>query len=371
MFSTIKIEPKQLSFAKLDEQFGDFFNKRALLPMSKLFSITYDSPEYIQAVGSTFPSQSLAFVHMCMYGYNQKYQRPFLKFVMRSTREKPTEAMFREIFGMSTETMAIEMRGYVEGGHYKYVTYKTDGLPSMPALELRPATDAEMGRIKGDALRLANRLDDARLELLSPVLRGESDPRLLASIAELELKQNNLVPARKYFESAAKAEVDLPGPYVHLAQLRYDEALKAAGADGKFTPAQVASVLTPLFTARKLAPRRGDLYTLIADTWEHSATPPSAQNLQVLDEGVQAFPSDMNLVYKDAALKIRNHISENAAALVDYGLQVAATEPAEKSRFEALKAELPPAPPTAAPTSAAAAPANGKTAPASTAKAKP
>ena len=49
-----------------------------------------------------------------------------------------------------------------------------------------------------------------------------------------------------------------------------------AGAGGGLDSAQVAAVLTPLFTAMKQPPPLAEVYALVADTWAASAAPPLA-----------------------------------------------------------------------------------------------
>ncbi len=134
-----------------------------IMPMEKLFAVAYDSPLLKpggkdNATSPGWRTQATAFVHLCLYGERGKYRLPFLKFVGRSYHEPVSEALFTECFGVSYKEMALRIRGYTEFTNYIGTTIKaTDGGMLYPAdpINLRPANDAEIGRIKGETYRCA------------------------------------------------------------------------------------------------------------------------------------------------------------------------------------------------------------------------
>src|SRR5688572_4105735 len=89
LFSSIEFQKKWVSFAMIGDGFGgertgDFnrlLSRRAILPMAELLA---DPP---RRKGTFWNAQAYAFVHMCLYGRNQKYQRAFIQFVTRLSRE--------------------------------------------------------------------------------------------------------------------------------------------------------------------------------------------------------------------------------------------------------------------------------------------
>src|SRR5688572_10439590 len=237
------------------EKTGDFnrlLHRRGLLPMAELLA---DPP---RRRGTFWNAQAYAFVHMCLYGRNQKYQRPFLRFVTRLDREPLSEALFKECFNMSYKNMELELRGYIGFTDYKYMQFaakKGQSLPDPPPFDLRDAPDAVVGRIKGEALRLGGHGADARMALIAPYVRGERDPRLLAALGLDEALAGNDDRARKFLEAAASAKTDRARAYLELARLRLKETrAKPAAPNGQLNETQVTAVLTPLFTARKTPP---------------------------------------------------------------------------------------------------------------------
>jgi hypothetical protein len=340
-FSSMKVNEKTITYAKLDKEFLKFFNSRAMLSLPKLFAVSYDSPDFQQSIGSTFSSQALAFVHFGMFGYKMRYQKAFFEFLDHVTRgETITEPMFKKIFGMSYNSMEVSLRTYVEGGLYRYVVApKKVSFPPVPAFDLHAATDAEAGRIKGETLRLEKRYDDARIEMISPIMRKHGDARLLGSLGVLDYEEHNLVSAHKFLDEAVAARVDDPAPYIALARLRMEDAL-GNEQQSTLNPIQLRNVLTPLFAARSLNQPCVEIYSLIAEAWGRAQTAPTQENLSVLDEGLLAFPRNTDLLYKVTALKVHYGFNDEARGLVDVGLKIS-HDATIHNRFEQLKATLP------------------------------
>jgi hypothetical protein len=247
--------------------------------------------------------------------------------------------------------MGITMRGYIQMTSYKIAglqTPKGQKIPEPPPVTLREATEAEIGRIKGETLILAGHKPAARLALIAPYIRGERDPALLASIGLIERLLNDDVKARKFLEAASAAKAVRPRAYLELARLRYAEAIAQPAAEGKLDATQTASVLTPLFTARSQPPPMPEVYELIGQAWSSCALTPSAAHLAVLDEGVRLFPRNLSLIYTNAALKVKAGLVAEALSVITLGQRLS-TDATMRTKFEALKASLPATTPPPAP----------------------
>lgn len=330
--------------ASEDRDFNAALLKRRLLEMAELFAVTHDSPEAKSPIAGTWAKQAYAFVHWGLYGDLGKHQKEFLTFLRRLDREPISEALFKECFKKSYRDMLFELRSYIESTNYKIAgvqAEKGEKLPSPPPLELREATEAEVGRIKGDTLRLAGHPVEARKAMTTPYIRGERDPALLAALGLLERADNDEARARKFLEAAALGKAARPRAYLELARLRFtDAAAKPAAASDRFSAEQTAAVLTPLFAARTQPPPLAEVYELIAQAWSRSVVTPGADHLTVLDEGVRMFPRNAGLVYTAATQKIRAGLVVEAGQLITLGLKVASDD-AMRTKFETLKASLP------------------------------
>lgn len=363
-----------------DRDFPAALRRRALMPMQKFFEVQHDSPEATNTLGNNrWGKQAYAFVHLCLYGYKGKYQKQFTTFLQRSAREPVTEQMFKECFRfskgkgkdgqetfreMSYKDMLMEIRSYCDFTVYDAKYYKATGKEDLivkPApVELRDATQSEIGRIKGEALVLAGHDKPARTELIAPYQRGERDADLLAALGLYDRAHEEPERGRKFLEAAFAAKTKRPDAGLELARIRYADALaKPAGAGGRFSAAQTTAILEPLLAVRRSPPHMPALYDLVADTWVRSEAKPKRDDVLVMIDGAQLFPTRMKLIFVAAGFAADVNELQSAHALADHGIKYT-PDPAGKKRFEELKAGFPPAPPSAEPPPAAKQPAATK-----------
>ncbi len=343
LFAATEFDRKTIVFAQIGDGFGaekigDFnrmLHQRALMPLGEMLS-----PQP-RTRGTFWAAQCYCFVHYCLYGLNKKNQQAFIRYVYRLNDEEPTEALFKECFGKTYNQFALELRGHIgftAGKKIEFRAKKGQELPEPPPVALAPGSDADVGRIKGEVLRLGGHGAAARNHLIAPYVRGERDPRLLAALGLDEKLAGQDARARKFLEAAAAAKVNRARAYVELARLRLDEA-RAGAKDGKvqLTVEQVGAVLTPLFTARQQPPPMAEVYSLIAETWAVSALPPQEEHLAVVLEGVVRFPRDMPLLLQATLLAAKRGFFERARELSQRGTKLA-REPGDKDRFASLAA---------------------------------
>jgi len=346
LFGGIDFSRKWITFAQIGDGFGaekigDFnriLAQRALMPFPQMLA-----PNGPRARTRDWKAQSYAFVHMCLYGVNRKYQRGFIQFITRLGQEPLSEPMFKECFNKSYKEMALELRGYLQFAVYNAMRFeakKGQELPAPPPVEFRDAADADVGRIKGEVLRLGGHGEAARNTLIAPYVRGERDPRLLAALGLDELQAGRKERARKFLEAAAQAKVVRARAHLELARLRYDEAREAPGAPGgQLDAQQVGAVLTLLATAIKQPPPLAEAYALLADTWTHSAVPPTAEHLGTVIEGIRRFPRDTSLLMQATLLATKRGFPAEAKALAERGVKIS-RDNAEQERFRLLAAAM-------------------------------
>lgn len=330
-----------------DRDFNAALQHKALVPMSKFFAVTHDAPEAMNPLGNnTWAKQAYAFVHLCLYGKGGRYQKAFATFLARATKEPVTEAMFKEAFKIGYKDMQLELSSYIDFTVYSHqeINFKGEGLPLPPAVVLRDATLAEIGRIKGEALVLAGHQDTAHTEFIAPYIRGQNDPQLLASLGLSEHAGGQDDRARKFLEAAIAAKVVRPRAYLELARLRYAEGLAHPGGEGgKLSGDQTSAVLAPLLTAQTQPPPMFEIPELLAEAWVHSAVKPRREDVAVLIEAVRQFPARLRLLFQTAGLCAEAGENDKALQMVEFGLKIA---PDAKTRapFEEMKSRLSAAP---------------------------
>lgn len=327
-----------------DQQFNVALSRRALMPLGQMFAVAADSPEARNPLGNNrWAKQCYAFVHLCLYGDGKRWQKPFAQFLVRTANTPPTEAIFQECFGISYRQMLTRLRGYIGFTNHEYQRFVLKGGEKFtaPPPELSSATEAQIARLKGDALRLGGHREPAHNAYRAAYIRGEREPRLLAALGVEEVAVGRVDRGRKLLEAAAQSGIDRPSAYVELAKLRLAEASAApAGADGKLSPAQVAAVLEPLMAAQRRQPPLPETFGLAATTWLAAEVTPSREQLRALDSGIVQFPRYTALVLNAVELNVRAGAPEHAARLARHGLQVA-PDAESRTRFEAWVAKLP------------------------------
>ncbi|WP_146180172.1 hypothetical protein [Opitutus sp. ER46] len=346
-----------------DRDFNNALARRALMPMDRLFALSHEAVEAQNPLGNNvWAKQCYAFVHMCLFGEHGKWRKPFSAFLLRSTREPVTEALFKECFKMSYKDMAMQLRGYIQFTAYEAQIYRAKDRSSFlttAKVELRDATPAEIGRIKGNTKQLAGRTEDARTELIAPYIRGDRDPQLLAALGLIEHAAGKPDRARRFLTAAVAGKCSDPEAYLQLARYLYADALAAPGAkDNRFSPEQVQAITQPLLAGRVLPPPMAASYELLAETLLRSGTPPTEEQLVPLVQGVQIFSHRLKLVYQTATLCRDAGLDEVAHRLTDFGVKNGRDE-ASRSNFQRLKASLRPLP---TPPAAGSGPANAPTA---------
>jgi tetratricopeptide (TPR) repeat protein len=331
-----------------DRPFNVALKRRALIPLDRFFAVATDSPEAQNPLGNNrWAKQAYAFVHLCLYGEGGRYQKSFAQFIQRLGSEPHSEKLFQECFHTDYRGMLTTLRGYIEFTAHTYKTYKLKpgGRPlGGPPVTLRDATQAEIGRIKGDAQRLAALPDRALATYRLAYARGERDPALLAALGSAELAAGHSDRASPILETAAKSRLPLPSHFVALARTRLAAAqAKPAGPHARLDDTQLASVLDPLFQARQLRPPLPETYDTIAEAWLAAATPPKADHLAVLVEGLRLFPRHNPQFHRLAELYARAGDQATATSLAQAGLRLAPDD-AAKARYQQLLASLSPAP---------------------------
>ncbi|MDI1248008.1 MAG: hypothetical protein PSV13_03910 [Lacunisphaera sp.] len=272
----------------------------------------------------------------------------FWRFAYEAGRSRASEALFRECFQRTYDEALRELQAYLRVAATRPVDIGLPGLhqsSELRRLKLRPATEAEVARLKGNYERMeANRLKadhpklaqqyegEARRTLKRGLKATDHDPQLRGILGLLEFDAGNLAEARPHLEAAAAANLAGTHALLALARLRLDEERARLPADAKLSAAALEQVLTPLFAARERRPSVVDVYLLIAEAWGLSATPPTRGNLSVLIEGTEFFPHDPTLLLRAAKLHARNGFTTETVVLAELGMKTSG-DPAAKARF--------------------------------------
>ena len=329
---------RQSDYAPLLIPLGEFFTGMAPDPVA-----SPDAYQRWQAQAALLVRWALVAEKKVPFG-----AEAFWRFAYEAGRAHTSEAHFRERFQRTYGEAMLELQAYLRVAVTRPVDIGLPGLhqsSELRRLKLRPASEAEVARLKGNFERMeANRLrvklpklaqqyeGDARRTLQRGLKATDHDPQLRGILGLLEFDAGNTVEARPHLEAAASAGQAGTHALIALAKLRLDEECARLPADAKLPVAALEHVLTPIFAARERSPSVIDVYLLIAEVWGLSATPPTRGNLSVLIEGTEFFPQDTILLLRTTKLHARNGFTAETVVLAEHGMKISG-DPAAKAQF--------------------------------------
>jgi hypothetical protein len=255
---------------------ADFFALRTVPPDEAL---AYDPLKAWQA-------QAALLVRWGLEADGGAHRAALWKLAERAAARGTTEALFAECLGLDFAAAHARLAAYLPAAVRKGAVFRLGRDAPKPApLALRPATDGEIARLKGDWERLEvpyvkkispalapKYLEQARRTLRRAYDRDDRDPRLLAAMGLCEVDAGDDAAARDLLESAARLGPIRPRANYELARLRLAAARARPAASGALLDTnQTAEILRPLFAARADQPPLAEAYDLIAEVWAWSA----------------------------------------------------------------------------------------------------
>lgn len=320
------------------------------LPLAQLFAGPPKDGDAAQV--ARWQAQAAFFIRWALDGDGANPRRDALwRFVRETTAEPATEARFEACFGSGYEKTESILRDYLQVAIKRRCYLSTPAVYEPPTAELRDASDAEIGRLKGRLDRMEipfvrhhcpeltpRYIAQARQTLRRAYDKGDRDPRLLAELGLTECEAADDRAARPFLEAAVAAKVIHPRAYYELARLYFQDALADAG-EGRLSAGQAGRVLAPLASALRQKPVLAEGYELIAEVWLRTDGGLTPAQLDVLAVGLRRFPRDLRLRYSAALLNSLHGRPAEAKALAEKGLDFA-TDAKERQRFERLLAAL-------------------------------
>ena len=367
------------------------------IPFIPLRRLLTDSPGWDEE-RPLAESEAALFVRWGLFGPQKRaaqdpaMRRAFLRFVERARREPVTEAIFTECFGMGFAAMERILTAYLKDVIARPETIDLDFTRDLPALDLKPATADQIGRILGDWLRM--QAESMRQQ--EPAMRGKfleatermltrayeidnglppdaapappdertarpappmpagpvvalpplvvmadriHDPGLLAVFGLYEHDIGDEAKARAFLEKAAKSGVARPRAHVVLSQLRYAEAIaQPSGPNRRLSAAQTGFILEPVRVALQSS-FTIEAYGLMVETLARSEANPLALDLQTILDGVAQFPNNSRLALRAAQLCAQSGNVTRASELIDQSLAFVRDEDT-KREFQRLRSSL-------------------------------
>ena len=247
------------------------------------------------------------FARWGLYAEEGKHHDAFWRFAVAACERPVDEAMFREHFGMSY----AEARN--EWGWFLPITIGERAARPIkplvpPKIVFRPASEAEVARVRGDwergeATLLANRFPDIAAKYSAKASRtlrtahahDASDWRLTEVLALLEFEQGDNTAALRLLEESTAAGQGRPRAWFTLAHLRLLNLNARLGAKAALPREDAMTVLLPLEQALRQEPAMAVAFELAAELWRRAPELPAEEMLRHLQEGQRRFPRQTRL----------------------------------------------------------------------------
>lgn len=330
---------------------------RLLMPMAEFFAHRRDRSAVVSRQEAAWRAQAAFFVRWAIMENDGANRAALWTLVDRLEREPASEALFQECFGRGYASVRNDLIDFlptavraVNEGRWIQAPPTAGQSPARP--KLRPATDLEVARLRGDWERLEigyvrqnspavvdEYVAQARKTIARAYKQGERDPRLLAAMGLTELDAGNPGEAQGLLAEAATGRVVRPRVYFELARLRYAAIARGIGPQAKLTAAQAAEVLGPLSEGLRQNPPLLETYALFTEVLSRSDAPPTAAQLAALHEGARKFPEASELVARAIYFHLASNQPAAAAALAEAGLR-AARDPEMRRKFERARDNL-------------------------------
>ncbi len=319
---------------------------RPLLPLPELFAPPpAASPDPAAAErAQVWLAESELFARWAWSGGAGRW-RAYWRLVDKSVSGPVTDEAFRRCFGFGMADMRDILSDYIASAMDDSFEVDPGKLPQAPDFACATATAAQVARIKGDWERLeaeyvkerspqyASLYSDQAVQTLHRSYdKGDRDPLLLAVLGLCETEAGRDQAARGFLQDAVRGGVVHPRAYMELAHIELFEAEKRfSRPDADLAPADERAILEILDAGRRLKPPLPGTYAILSEVFMHSATPPSDNRLDELEQGSALFPSIPVLSYRAAIFDARAGRMPEALTCIDRALAAATDEPSRRA----------------------------------------
>jgi hypothetical protein len=278
--------------------------------------------------------------------------RAYWKFAARLATELPSERLWRECFGLSTADIRDELSDYLPTAVTKPIFISLKALPKPSSFDVRPATPAQVARVKGEWERaeisfvrqrhpeyLERYIEQAKRTLVRAHDAGDREPSLLAALGLCHVDAGDDAAALAILGAAAEAQVVRPRVYAELARIRQQELAGTRPAGARFSSAELAFILEPLRAGARQRPAMQEIFVQLAQTWRSCTDAPGPGDFELLRQGTELFPRNAELALHTAGLLDKHGRRVEAREMVERALRHNA-DPARQRELVRMRTEL-------------------------------
>lgn len=332
----------------------DAESRRVLIPPAEFFTAqAFVTPQDRNATRiAAWRAQAALFIRWALDPANAPAANALWDFARRTSQEPPTEALFTECFGFGYADLMDRLSDYLPTAVKQTARILPGKLPALPRFEVKPATPAQIARLRGEWERLEipfvrgkhpeflpKYIEQARTTLRKAIARGESDPQLFAALGLCEVDAGEPAAGRPWLEQAIAMKVVRPRVYYEVARMRWLELTRNTGETSGFTAEQLDPVLAPLRVALTQSPPLPEAHMLMADAWLRCREPVSPSDFAALTGAMPLFRRVPGFAYRVALLHVHEGRREEARQVATLAVEFV-SEPDTRAQFNKLLAAL-------------------------------
>ena len=284
-YGNTRILDKEVQLGYPSGDHVQFLRESRLMPMDTLFKVDHSSPYYNEEhKGSVFYAQSWAFVHYLMVVRTKQSDNPLLTFLNSLEQDVDGWEAAGRAFGDLAKVQK-ELDSYIHQAAYNFLRVKTAVSEEDVSLPARELTPAESAALRGDFL--AHHQEYARAQaLLEDALRQDPSNALAhESLGFIELRQEHLAEAKKWFSEAVKLD-----SRSYLAHYYHAMLTEREGQDEKHLAEAEASLRRAAELNSEFAPAYGALASVLGRRGKDlKAALAIARRAIQLEPGVQGY----------------------------------------------------------------------------------
>lgn len=325
VYSGFKIKKDKLHLGVVDIDHCRWINHKGLTPLSRLFHIGHQSPEYNeQNFSGSFYATSWIFVHFCLFSDHADLKNAFEAFVEASRGKIVDERMFSRHFRMSYKDMEKRLRKYARKFRHPFEIITIDPLRKSSPINFTPLDSVQEAIYRAGALTLAHRYEEA-LKILKrdEHLLSQSDENrhtqqnrylnLLNERVQLEYYRENYEVAQTFAERAYDAGSRNPGVLIVYAEklLETFPGLTLYYHD-RISNRIVNRAMSCINQLIELDRQRPEVWRLYTFAWLRAHSVPSEKHLHKILNSCRIFPDDAMLHFMVSDLMMQLNRPQDA-----------------------------------------------------------
>jgi len=233
-----------------------------------------------------------AFTHWGLYGEDRKHAEKFTALIKRQSTGPITPQEFQSFVGLTYKQTEQTLSTYART-FAAFTSHQLSGkIPDMPAFTVREATQAEVARLKADSFISQGKPDLALNELRIAYWRGEREPAMLVTLADLEEKQGSVDRSKRIVQGLLALKNPPILAYSVDAHLHFREATAGKAPDEKLTAKETRTIMGPLGRVIQAGQATEPLCVFFAQVVMRSGGKPHESITGFLEQAAKRFPKN-------------------------------------------------------------------------------